>query len=451
MTEVQDMPVANARAIARLDRSAKPPRQQKSLARSPSPMMRQTLALVLAGGRGSRLAELTDWRAKPAVSFGGKFRIIDFALSNCVNSGLRRIGVCTQYKAQSLIGHLQRGWGFLDGRLGEFIELLPAQQRVEPIWYQGTADAVYQNLDIVRRHDPEFVLLLAGDHIYRMDYQKMLDEHGARDADMTIACIEVPLAQARDFGVMRVDGEARVTGFEEKPEQPVSLPGRTDTALASMGIYAFKAAFLYRSLVNDAADPASAHDFGRNLIPAALRGGARVFAHNFRDSCVNMVGDRPYWRDVGTLDAYWEANLDLARVVPDLNLYDHHWPIWTYQEQLPPAKFVHDEDRRRGMAVDSLVASGSILSGCTVRRSLISSNVRIDEHASVEDTVVLPHAEIGSGVVLKRAVIDKYCRIPAGMTVGIDADADRKRFRVTERGVTLVTPAMLGQDDEPAA
>lgn len=450
MNEIQDLPVANARAIARLDRPAKPPRQQKSLARSPSPMMRQTLALVLAGGRGSRLAELTDWRAKPAVWFGGKFRIIDFALSNCVNSGLRRIGVCTQYKAQSLIGHLQRGWGFLDGRLGEFIELLPAQQRVEPIWYQGTADAVYQNLDIVRRHDPEFVLLLAGDHIYRMDYQKMLDEHGARAADMTIACIEVPLAQARDFGVMRVDGAARVTGFEEKPERPVSLPGRTDTALASMGIYVFKAAFLYRSLVDDAADPDSVHDFGRNLIPAALRGGARVFAHNFRDSCVNMVGDRPYWRDVGTLDAYWEANLDLARVVPDLNLYDHHWPIWTYQEHLPPAKFVHDEDRRRGMAVDSLVAGGSILSGCTVRRSLISSNVRIDEHASVEDTVVLPHAEIGSGVVLKRAVIDKYCRIPAGMTVGIDADADRKRFRVTERGVTLVTPAMLGQDDEPA-
>lgn len=409
------------------------------------------MELVLAGSRGSGLAELTDWRAKPAVSFGGKFRIIDFALSNCVNSGLRRIGVCTQYKAQSLIGHLQRGWGFLDGRLGEFIELLPAQQRVEPIWYQGTADAVYQNLDIVRRHDPEFVLLLAGDHIYRMDYRKMLDEHGARDADMTIACIEVPLAQARDFGVMRVDGEARVTGFKEKPERPVSLPGRTDTALASMGIYAFKAAFLYRSLVNDAADPASAHDFGRNLIPAALRGGARVFARNFKDSCVNMVGDRPYWRDVGTLDAYWEANPDLARVVPDLNLYDHHWPIWTYQEQLPPAKFVHDEDGRRGMAVDSLVASGSILSGCTVRRSLISSNVRIDEQASVEDTVVLPHAEIGSGVVLKRAVIDKYCRIPAGMTVGIDADADRKRFRVTERGVTLVTPAMLGQDNEPAA
>ncbi len=450
MTEVRERPLDSSTETALPDRLEKPPVRHKSLARSPSPMMRQTLALVLAGGRGSRLGELTDWRTKPAVSFGGKFHIVDFALSNCVNSGIRRIGVCTQYKAQSLIGHLQRGWSFLDGRLDEFIELLPAQQRVEPIWYQGTADAVYQNLDIVRRHDPEFVLLLAGDHIYRMDYQKMLDEHLARDADMTIACIQVPLQQAHDFGVMRVDGEAKVTAFEEKPERTTPMPGRPDAVLASMGIYAFKAAYLYRTLIADAADPDSNHDFGRNVIPGALRDGARVFAHNFNDSCVNTVGDRPYWRDVGTIDAYWEANLDLARVIPDLNLYDREWPIWTYQEQLPPAKFVHDEEGRRGMAVDSLVASGSILSGCTIRRSLISSNVRVHEHASIEDTVVLPHVEVGSGAILKRAVIDKYCRIPAGMTVGIDADADRRRFRVTERGVTLVTPAMLGQTDQRA-
>jgi glucose-1-phosphate adenylyltransferase len=406
---------------------------------------------VLAGGRGSRLAELTDWRAKPAVSFGGKFRIIDFALSNCVNSGLRRIGVCTQYKAQSLIGHLQRGWGFLDGSLGEFIELLPAQQRLDPVWYQGTADGVFQNLDIVRRHEPEFVLLLAGDHIYRMDYQRLLADHVARDADLTIACLEVPRERSRDFGVLQVDDQTRVIGFEEKPEPPNPMPGRPDTVLASMGIYAFRSEFLYRALNADAADPTSAHDFGRNVIPAALREAARVYTHSFNESCVNLVGDQPYWRDVGTVDAFWEANLDLARVIPDLNLYDRHWPIWTYQEQLPPAKFVHDENGRRGMAVDSLVASGSILSGCTVRRCVISSNVHIDEQASVEDTVVLPHVEIGSGVVLRRAIIDKYCSIPPGMTIGMDAEADRKRFRVTDRGVTLVTPGMLGQIDRRLA
>jgi glucose-1-phosphate adenylyltransferase len=423
----------------------KPAVKRQWLARAPSPLMRQTLALVLAGGRGARLANLTDWRAKPAVSFGGKFRIIDFALSNCVNSGIRRIGVCVQYKSQSLIGHLQRGWGFLDGRLGEFIELLPAQQRMEPVWYQGTADAVYQNLDIIRRHDPEFVLVLAGDHIYRMDCQRLLLDHTRREAEMTVACIEVPRAQATQLGVMQVDADGRVTGFQEKPADPQPLPGRPDTVLASMGIYAFDAAFLYRALILDAADPSSRHDFGRDVIPRLIAGGARVYAHNFADSCVNRGGDAPYWRDVGTVDAYWEANLDLTRVVPELNLYDRAWPIWTYQEQLPPAKFVFDQDGRRGIAVDSLVDSGCILSGCTVRRSLLSSNVRVNEYALIEDSVVLPHVEIGAGAVIRRAVIDKYCIVPAGMTIGVDVEQDRQRFHLTKGGVTLVTPAMLGQ------
>jgi glucose-1-phosphate adenylyltransferase len=419
--------------------------RSRAFARAPSPLMRQTLAVVLAGGRGSRLAQLTEGRAKPAVSFGGQFRIVDFALSNCVNSGIRRIGVCTQYKAQSLIGHLQRGWSFLDGRLGEFVEVLPAQQRVEPVWYQGTADAVYQNLDILRRHDPDYVLVLAGDHIYRMDYQVMLEEHVARNADLSIACIEVPLAQAHQFGVMQVDANERVIGFEEKPALPLPRPQRADAVLASMGIYAFKASFLYALLILDAADALSGHDFGRDVIPRALKGGAAVYAHDFARSCVNCGGGKPYWRDVGTVDAFWEANLDLVRVVPELNLYDREWPIWTYQEQLPPAKFVFDEPLRRGMAVDSIVASGCILSGCTVRRSLISSNVRVDEHALVEDTVVLPHAEIGAGCVLKRAIVDKYCRVPPGTRIGVDRGADRLRYHVTEGGVTLVTPQMLGQ------
>jgi glucose-1-phosphate adenylyltransferase len=419
----------------------------RSFARAPSALMRQTLAVVLAGGRGSRLAQLTEGRAKPAVSFGGQFRIIDFALSNCVNSGIRRIGVCTQYKAQSLIGHLQRGWSFLDGRLGEFIEVLPAQQRVEPVWYQGTADAVYQNLDILRRHDPEHVLVLAGDHIYRMDYQVMLEEHAARGADLSIACIEVPLAQAHQFGVMQIDAAERVIGFEEKPAQPRAHPQRPEVALASMGVYAFKASFLYTLLVLDAADALSGHDFGRDVIPRALAGGAAVYAHDFARSCVNHSAGKPYWRDVGTVDAFWEANLDLVRVVPELNLYDREWPIWTHEEQLPPAKFVFDEPLRRGMAVDSIVAGGCILSGCTVRRSLLSWNVRVDEHALVEDTVVLPHAEIGAGCILKRAIVDKHCRVPPGPRIGVDREADRLRYHVTERGVTLVTPSMLGQNE----
>jgi len=404
-----------------------------------------TLAIILAGGRGTRLGHLTAWRAKPAVPFGGKFRLIDFPLSNCVNSGIRRIGICTQYKAQSLIRHVQRGWSFLDGRFREFVELLPAQQRVTAEWYKGTADAVFQNLDILRRHEPRFVLILAGDHAYKMDYGKMLMDHVAKSADLTIACVEVPIAEARQFGVMSVEGDLRVTAFQEKPEQPSPVPGRPEIALASMGIYVFNAPFLYEQLIRDSDDTHSGHDFGKDVIPHLLARGYRVNAHRFADSCVNMHDGVPYWRDVGTIDAYWEANIQLTDVVPQLNLYDESWPIWTHQEQLPPAKFVFDEEGRRGMAIDSLVSGGCIISGARVRRSLLFSNVRAQEYASVEESVILPDVEIGADTILRRTVVDKYCRIPPGLRAGLDPDEDRKRFHVTERGITLIIPEMLGQ------
>jgi glucose-1-phosphate adenylyltransferase len=408
-------------------------------------LARNTVAMVLAGGRGSRLGPLTDWRAKPAVPFAGKFRIIDFTLSNCVNSGIRRIGIATQYKAQSLIRHVQRGWSFLDGRFNEFVELLPAQQRVTADWYKGTADAVYQNLDILRGHRPEHVLILAGDHVYKMDYTRLLADHLSREADMTIVCMEVPLAEARGFGVMQVDEHDRIVGFQEKPKEPRPIPGRTDVALASMGIYAFGAAFLYGELIRDADDGASSHDFGRDIIPHLIDGGYNVVAHRFAASCVNMIEGRPYWRDVGTIDAFWEANLDLTHVTPDLNLYDDQWPIWTYQEQLPPAKFVFDEDGRRGLAVDSLVSGGCIISGSTVRRSLLFSNVRVHSYCEIEDSVVLGNVDIGRNCVIRRAVIDKDCRLAPGTQIGVYPDEDRKRFHVTSRGVTLATADMLGQ------
>jgi glucose-1-phosphate adenylyltransferase len=408
-------------------------------------LTRNALALILAGGRGSRLGELTNWRAKPSLPFGGKFRIIDFALSNCVNSGIRRIGICTQYKAQSLLRHVQRGWSFLDGRFDEFVELLPAQQRIETTWYQGTADAIYQNLDILRRHDPDHVLILGGDHVYKMDYGRMLEDHVRAQAQMTIACIEVPLDEASSLGVMAVDAAQRVVGFAEKPERPAPAPGRPDRALASMGIYAFDAGFLYDELVRDADDPGSSHDFGKDIIPRLVGSGARVHAHDFADSCVNMHDGIPYWRDVGTIDAFWEANIGLTRVVPELNLYDADWPIWTHQEQLPPAKFVFDGDDRRGTAIDSIVASGCIVSGSTVRRSLLSSNVRVHDYCTIEDSVILPSVDVGRHTVLKRVVVEKHCRLPEGLTVGFDPDEDRRRFRVTERGITLIVPEMLGQ------
>ncbi len=410
-----------------------------------STLARNTVAMVLAGGRGTRLGPLTDWRAKPAVPFAGKFRIIDFTLSNCVNSGIRRIGIATQYKAQSLIRHIQRGWSFLDGRFNEFVELLPAQQRVTADWYKGTADAVYQNLDILRSHRPEHVLILAGDHVYKMDYTRLLADHVARESDMTIVCMEVPVAEARGFGVMQVDESDRIIGFQEKPRDPRPLPGRSDVALASMGIYAFDAPFLYGELIRDAADDLSLHDFGSDIIPHLIKGGYKVLAHRFADSCVNMIKDRPYWRDVGTIDAFWEANLDLTHVTPELNLYDEQWPIWTYQEQLPPAKFVFDEDGRRGAAIDSLVSGGCIISGSTVRRSLLFSSVNVHSYCVIEDSVVLGNVDIGRHCVLRRAVIDKDCRLAPGTRVGVNPDEDRRHFHVTDRGITLVTPDMLGK------
>ena len=405
----------------------------------------ETFAIILAGGRGSRLQQLTSWRAKPAVPFGGKFRIIDFPLSNCVNSGVRHIGIATQYKAQSLIRHVQRGWSFLDGRFGEFIELLPAQQRVNAGWYLGTVDAVYQNLDLLRQYSPRYVLVLAGDHVYKMDYREMLREHIENEAQMSVACVEVPLEQAPAFGVVATDSDSRVVGFEEKPAVPTPIPGRPETALASMGIYLFNASFLFEQVIRDAEDPESEHDFGRNVMPHLVHHGGRVCAHDFAHSCVNMARGIPYWRDVGTIDAYWEANMELARVVPDLNLYDDAWPIWTYQEQLPPAKFVFDEDGRRGTAVDSLVSGGCVLSGCAVRRSVLFSSVRIHDFSLIEDSVVLPNVEIGRDVVMKRAVVDKRCRIPDGMQIGVDPELDRKRFPVTHNGIALVYPEALGQ------
>ncbi len=410
-----------------------------------SQLARDAMAIVLAGGRGSRLGPLTEWRAKPAVPFGGKFRIIDFALSNCVNSGVRRIGICTQYKAQSLIRHVQRGWSFFDSRFREFVELLPAQQRVTMDWYRGTADAVFQNLDILRRHAPEYVLILAADHIYKMDYARLLAEHVARRAEVSIACVDVPIESATEFGVMALDDEARVVGFQEKPERPKPAPGRQDVALASMGIYVFNASFLYEHLIRDAAESASDHDFGRDLIPYLVADGRRVYGHRFADSCVNMVKGRPYWRDVGTIDAYWEANLDLTHVIPDLNLYDENWPIWSYQEQLPPAKFVFETPDRRGAAFDSLVSGGCIVSGSTIRRSLLFSNVYVHSYCDIQDSVVLPDVEIHRRVVLRNCVIERYCTLPEGLVAGVDPVEDRKRFFVTDRGVTLITPEMLGQ------
>jgi glucose-1-phosphate adenylyltransferase len=409
-----------------------------------SVITRNTYGLILAGGRGSRLKQLTDWRAKPAVPFGGKFRIIDFPLSNCVNSGIRRLGVATQYKSHSLIRHIQRGWSFLDGRMKEFIDLLPAQQRVQEQWYQGTADAVFQNLDILKANDPDYVLILAGDHIYKMDYGRMLAYHVSRQADMTVACIEVPIAEATAFGVMGVDPDLRVRSFLEKPPKPPPIPGQPDQALASMGIYVFNAKFLYEQVARDNGDPRSSHDFGKDIIPHLVP-RYRVFAHRFQDSCVGMNDDRPYWRDVGTVDAYWEANIDLVHVTPELNLYEQDWPIWTFQEQLPPAKFVFDDEGRRGMAVDSLVSGGCIISGCGVKGSLVFSNVRLHSFSSIEDSVILPDVEVSRHVKLRRCVVDKRCVLPEGFSAGFDPKQDSKRFHVTERGITLITPEMLGQ------
>jgi glucose-1-phosphate adenylyltransferase len=407
-------------------------------------LCQRSYALVLAGGRGSRLGPLTDWRAKPAMPFAGKLKIIDFPLSNCVNSGLRRIGVLTQYKAQSLIRHIERGWGFLEVNLGEFVDIVPAQQQLDDGWYTGTANAVWQNLEIVRESRPDHVVVLAGDHVYKMDYGEMLREHVQRGAEVSVACIEVPLDEASAFGVMQADPDGRIRGFEEKPAKPRPVPGRPDVALASMGVYAFNAEFLFEQLARDAADAGSSHDFGRDVIPYSVE-RHRVYAHRFEDSCVNMVGGKPYWRDVGTVDAYWAANIDLTHVVPELNLYDDEWPILSYQRQLPPAKFVFDDEGRRGSAIDALVSSGCIVSGAMVRRSILFSKVRVGEHSVVEDSVVLPYVSIGQNVTLRRTVVDKRCVLPDGFSAGVNSDEDRRRFHVTPQGVTLITPQMLGQ------
>lgn len=402
-------------------------------------LTRNTLALVLAGGEGSRLRQLTEWRAKPAVPFGGKYRIIDFVLSNCVNSGIRKIGVLTQYKSHSLIRHVQRAWNFMRYEIGEFVELLPAQQRTGKDWYLGTADALYQNLDILRRYSPEYVLVLGGDHIYSMDYSEMLLAHARTGADVTIGCIEVPVAEATGFGVMSVDEKFRVNRFTEKPANPESMPGKPGTALASMGIYIFSTKFLFEKLIEDHDNPNSSNDFGKDIIPSIID-THKVQAYPFQED-----GAPAYWRDVGTLESYWQANMDLCSIVPELNLYDRDWPIWTYQAQLPPAKFTFDDEGRRGQAIDSMVSAGCIVSGARIKRSVISSGCTIHSHAQVKDSVILPRVEIGRDCIIQNAIIDKGCYIPDGTQIGVDTEADRQRFHVEDNGLVLVTPTMLGQ------
>jgi glucose-1-phosphate adenylyltransferase len=407
-------------------------------------LARQSLALVLAGGRGSRLKQLTDRRAKPAVFFGGKFRIIDFTLSNCLNSGIRRIGVVTQYKAHSLLRHLQMGWSFLRPEMNEFLDLLPAQQRLdEATWYRGTADAVFQNFDILRAAAPQYFVILAGDHIYKMDYSNMLVDHVAKQAACTVACVEVPIAEASQLGVMAVDPSMRIVDFVEKPEVPPEMAGKPGRALASMGIYIFSADFLYDELERDSREPGSNHDFGRDVIPDIVRRGL-AYAHSFEESCVKTTPEaESYWRDVGTIDAYWAANLDLVSPLPSLDIYDADWPIWTYQRQLPPAKFVFDDDHRRGMAVDSMVSGGCIISGAHVRRSLLFSSVRVNDYAQTCEAVLLPEVEVGSGARLNKVVVDRGCKIPQGLVVGEDPELDAHRFHRSAGGVTLINAEML--------
>mgnify|MGYP006315404729 FL=1 len=404
-----------------------------------TPLARSSMAYVLAGGRGTRLMELTERRAKPAVYFGGKSRIIDFALSNCVNSGIRQISVLTQYKAHSLIQHIQRGWGYLRGEFGEFVELIPAQQRRGGDWYQGTADALWQNMDLIRAHRPLHVLVLAGDHIYKMDYGPMIGFHVEKEADITVGVVEVPIDRSREFGVLTVDESNRVLRFQEKPTDPTPIPGRPDTVLASMGIYVFNPRLLERLLRADAEDPNSAHDFGRNIVPDSID-KLRVFAYPFEDVRTKAQN---YWRDVGTVDAYYEANMELVQVSPELNIYDEQWPIWTYQEQLPPAKFVFDDDDRRGAAIDSMVSGGCIISGSRVKNSLLFSQVRVHDYSSIDSSVLLPRVRVGERCVIRRAIIDSGALIPDGMQIGVDPAADAERFYVTESGVVLVTAAML--------
>ncbi len=408
------------------------------------PLARDAMAYVLAGGRGSRLMELTDFRAKPAVYFGGKSRIIDFALSNALNSGIRRMGVATQYKAHSLIRHLQRGWNFLRTERNESFDILPASQRVsEDQWYAGTADAVFQNIDIIESYGPEYIVILAGDHIYKMDYELMLRQHVDQNADVTIGCLEVPRMEAVGFGVMHVDEKDQIVAFVEKPKDPPAIPGQPDLALASMGIYVFRTKFLFEELKRDAADPNSARDFGKDIIPYIVEHGKAV-AHRFAKSCIRSSFEREaYWRDVGTVDAYWEANIDLTDITPELDLYDKEWPIWTYAEIKPPAKFVHDEEGRRGSAISSLVSGDCIVSGAALRRSLLFTGVRANSFSSLDEAVVLPEVIISRNAQMKKVVIDRGVVIPEGLVVGEDPEEDARRFRRTEKGVCLITQSMI--------
>jgi glucose-1-phosphate adenylyltransferase len=412
--------------------------------RSSAPIGRQAMAFILAGGRGSRLLELTDRRAKPAVYFGGKSRIIDFALSNALNSGIRRVGVATQYKAHSLIGHLTRGWNFFRTGSNESFDILPASQRVsENQWYAGTADAVYQNIDIIGDREPKYMVVLAGDHIYKMDYELMLQQHVDSRADVTVGCLEVPREEASGFGVMHTDTSGNISDFVEKPEHPPAIPGAPNNCLASMGIYVFETKFLFDQLARDAATPNSNRDFGKDIIPYLVKHGKAV-AHPFSDSCVRSSNEtQAYWRDVGTVDAYWAANIDLTGVVPDLDLFDRDWPIWTDGAVTPPAKFVHDEDGRRGFAVSSLVSGGCIVSGAQLRRSVLFTGVRVNSYCTIENAVILPYVDIGRSSHLKNVVIDRGVKIPEGLVVGQDKVVDAKRFRRTENGIVLITQQMI--------
>lgn len=413
-------------------------------ARAPArpPLARRTMAYILAGGRGSRLMELTDKRAKPAVHFGGKLRIIDFALSNALNSGIRHLAVATQYKAHSLIRHLQRGWNFLRPERNESFDILPASQRVsEDYWYRGTADAVFQNIDIITSYAPDYVIVLAGDHVYKMDYERMLQQHCEQGADVTVGCIAVPREEASDFGVIDVDASDRIIGFLEKPKNPPSIPGQPHLALASMGIYAFETEFLIAQLKRDAVDSRSNHDFGKDIIPFLVK-GAKAVAHPFDRSCIKAGPDQPtYWRDVGTLDAYFAANIDLTEPWPDLDLYDRGWPIWTYSEMTPPAKFVHDG--RQEKVESSLIAGGSIVAGASVSNSLLFNRVHVHGGSELRRSVILPEVEIGRGARLRNVIIDRGVRIPEGLVVGEEPGVDAQRFRRTEAGVCLITQRML--------
>ncbi len=406
-----------------------------------SRITRRTMALILAGGQGSRLHELTDWRAKPAVPFGGKFRIIDFPLSNCINSGIRRVGVITQYKSHSLVRHIMRGWSGFKAEFGEFVEVLPASQRIDDEWYKGTADAVFQNLDIIRRQKPEFVLILGGDHVYKMDYGPLMASHAERQADLTVCCIEVSAEEAAGaFGVISVDETGRVIGFDEKPATPIEIPGKPGRVLASMGNYAFQTDFLYEQLIRDADEPKTSSDFGKDILPRIVD-KYRVFAYRMGE------GDqRTYWRDVGTLDAFWSANMELLAFQPELDLYDKDWPIYTNQEQLPPAKFIHDDEDRRGTAINCMVSGGCIVSGSNIKNSVLFSNVNARSYSSVEDSVVLPDVTIHRHCNIRRAILDVGCVIEEGTEIGYDVEKDREAgFRVSENGITLVTPDQLGQ------